>query len=100
MPSTMASMLRTLEALSLIYGDKPTLRRTIQRVFKELKDGGDGLDQRHSWQGSRKERVRCPYLFLDSVANSINCEHVDSIITVDETWVHYCTPETKQQSKQ
>jgi hypothetical protein len=27
-------------------------------------------------------------------------EFLDSIITGDETWVHYTTPETKQQSRQ
>lgn len=46
----------------------------------------------------RAERVRCADLFLQAL-DSIE-GYSDSIITVDETWVHHTTPETKQQSKQ
>ena len=45
------------------------------------------------------ERVNCAQGFLRECAENTE-EFLDSIVMGDETWCHYVTPETKQQSRQ
>lgn len=47
----------------------------------------------------KENRVKCAREFLQQCAENTE-EFLDSIVTGDETWCHYVTPETKQQSKQ
>ncbi|QQP53440.1 Hypothetical protein FKW44_005925 [Caligus rogercresseyi] len=37
--------LEAFDSLKAIYRNKPSLRRVIQKVFKDLRDGGNGLDR-------------------------------------------------------
>lgn len=45
------------------------------------------------------DRVNCAQEFLRECAENTE-DYLDSIVTEDETWCHYVTPETKQQSRQ
>ncbi|UYV69084.1 hypothetical protein LAZ67_6002319 [Cordylochernes scorpioides] len=47
----------------------------------------------------KRQRVEAAQKFLDCHETDGE-ELLDSIVTGDETWVHYTTPETKEQSKQ
>lgn len=47
----------------------------------------------------KQQRVDCARMFLEE-HEAEGDEFLDAIITADETWCHYYTPETKQQSKQ
>lgn len=47
----------------------------------------------------KRQRVEAAQQFLDC-HEADGDEYLDSIVTGDETWVHYTTPETKEQSKQ
>ncbi|UYV67791.1 hypothetical protein LAZ67_5002075 [Cordylochernes scorpioides] len=47
----------------------------------------------------KRHRVEAAQKFLDCHETNGE-EFLDSIVTGDETWVHYTTPETKEQSKQ
>ena len=47
----------------------------------------------------QRQRVEAAQKFL-SFHGTTEEEFLDSIVTGDETWVHYTTPETKEQSKQ
>ncbi|UYV72795.1 hypothetical protein LAZ67_10000753 [Cordylochernes scorpioides] len=47
----------------------------------------------------KRQRVEAAQKFLDCHETDGE-EFMDSIVTGDETWVHYTTPETKEQSKQ
>ena len=47
----------------------------------------------------KENRVKCAQSFLQEIAENTE-EFLDSIVTGDETWCHYVTPETKNQSRQ
>ncbi|GFV62708.1 histone-lysine N-methyltransferase SETMAR [Trichonephila clavipes] len=47
----------------------------------------------------KRQRVEAAQEFL-AFHGTTEEEFLDSIVTGDETWVHYTTPETKEQSKQ
>ncbi|GFX78025.1 mariner Mos1 transposase [Trichonephila clavipes] len=72
-------------------------RRTTVRelLFKGLrKMGTKMLTADH-----KRQRVEAAQEFL-AFHGTTEEEFLDSIVTGDETWVHYTTPETKEQSKQ
>lgn len=50
-------------------------------------------------EAHKLKRVQCAQDFLNEIDNNSD-EFLDSIVTGDETWCHYVTPETKQQSRQ
>jgi histone-lysine N-methyltransferase SETMAR len=47
----------------------------------------------------KRQRVEVAHEFLQAYETDGD-EFLDSIVTADETWVHYTAPETKQQSRQ
>ena len=47
----------TFKVLSMIYGDKLSIRRTIQRVCKELRNDGDDKDKRKMFKGHKHQRT-------------------------------------------
>ncbi|GFW78916.1 histone-lysine N-methyltransferase SETMAR [Trichonephila clavipes] len=47
----------------------------------------------------KRQRVEAAQEFI-AFHGTTEEEFLDSIVTGDETWVHYTTPETKEQSKQ
>lgn len=47
----------------------------------------------------RTERKRCADLFLKAIRKESRA-YLDMVVTTDETWVSFSTPETKEQSKQ
>ncbi|QQP55098.1 Hypothetical protein FKW44_008167 [Caligus rogercresseyi] len=48
------SISEAFDSLKTIYGNKPSYHRVIQKVFKDLRDGGNGLDKRKQ---NRKPRL-------------------------------------------
>lgn len=47
----------------------------------------------------KAERIRCAELFLKTLRRE-SYAYLDKVVTTDETWISFTTPETKEQSRQ
>jgi hypothetical protein len=78
-----------------VYGDSSPLFSTIKKWAAEFKCGCTSLL-------TADQKCTCMKIFEQCLEhfNKIKTDFVLRFITMDETWIHHYTPESKKQSKQ